>query len=223
MSQKATIVRFPAPRILPVAAVLLLVAASLGPQAGAAIVDFTGVTSAAVSSAFGQTFNYTVGASSGTLTVKLVGGQVGSLQTGSAPDPNGFYGIQSAGDLTPGTFRFTFDVPRTFQISQNESLANIEKNAFTLPSGSWSILALTDASVTNNGSNVGFVGNNGSPPYGYYAIQGSGPSFDYQITNLPGYPQYGSAISLNVIVPEPSSAVLLLGSGAMLLRRRRRA
>ena len=137
-------------------------------------------------------------------------------------DPTGFYALQSSGDLKPLTFRFTFDAPREFIIAQNEYLADIEFNGFTLPSGSWHLLSASNTNTSGTGSEIGFSGVNGAPPYGNYSIDGGGSFFDFQITNSPGYPEYGSAITVNVVsdVPEPSCAVLLLSGGLLCFRRR---
>ncbi len=161
---------------------------------------FTNVSLAAVSSPSGQDFPYIAGSggATGVVTVRLVSGTPSGLQTGSSPDANGFYALQS-GDLTPMIFRFTFDVPRSFTVKQNETQAAIEVNSFTLSSGTWEVLYATDTTPSTNGSTVTFVAANGAPPYGDFSLTGTGTSFDFQITNSPGYSTYGSAISLNVL------------------------
>ena len=168
--------------------------------ARAETIDFTGVNLAAVASPAGQDFPYVAGSggATGVVTVRLVSGTPSSLQAGSVPDALGFYALQS-GNLTPMIFRFTFDVSRSFTIKQNEYQADIEVNSFTLSSGAWEVLSATDTTPSTNGSTVTFVAANGVPPYGNFALAGTGTAFDFQITNSPGYPVYGSAISVNVL------------------------
>jgi hypothetical protein len=179
-------------------------AAGSGSPAGGAV-NFSGVNVASVASESGQDFAYTVDGSARTetLNVRLIAGQASSLllQPGDSPDQQGFYALQSS-DLTPATFRFTFDVARTFRVDENETMASLERNTFLLPASNWAVLAVSEATVTGTGSSVSFVGNNQFGPYGSYAIQGSSATFDLQIVNSPGFPVYGSAISLS-IVPEP--------------------
>lgn len=177
----------------------ILLAARLA--ATAATINFTGIDMAAVASVAGQNFIYTNGAgpTTGTVNVRQITGTPSSLLTGSTPDVTGFYAEETAGDLSPMVFRFTFDTSRNFTITQNEFLANLEFNSFTLASGSWTVLSTAYATTTGSGSNISFVGVNGSPgPYGTYSIAGSGSSFDFAITNLAGYSVYGSAISVDV-------------------------
>jgi uncharacterized repeat protein (TIGR01451 family) len=163
-------------------------------------INFTGIDMAAVASVSGQNFTYTIGSgpATGTVNVRQITGTPSSLLTGSTPDVTGFYAEETGDDLSPMVYRFTFDTSRNFTITQNEYLANLEINSFTLPSGSWTVLSTADATTTGSGSNISFVGVNGAPPYGTYSIAGSGASFDFAITNLAGYSLYGSAISVQV-------------------------
>jgi hypothetical protein len=173
---------------------------SAGTAATAATIDFTGIDIAQISSWGGQDFTYTNGSgpSTGTVNVSLNYGNPTALQTGAGPDTTGFYALQDGGNLTPMSFHFSFDVPQSFTITQNESLAEIEVNSFTLPSGSWTLLSMDNATSTGSGTNITFVGANNTGPWGTYAISGSGSSFDFAITNFAGFPDYGSAISLDV-------------------------
>lgn len=201
--------------------VMTLTAATL-PAANAAV-NFTGVDLTAVSSPAGQNFPYTVEGSSetGTLNVRLIEGDVSSVQTGQSPDLFGFYALQNVNNLTPATFRFSFDVARTFRVDQNETLTDIERNTFTLPSSQWDVLSSSNAVVTETGPSVSFLGTIASPPFGTYSIRGSGAFFDFQIVNSNAFPIAGSAISLSV-VPEPTAAAIAaLLAGGLAGRRRR--
>lgn len=168
--------------------------------ATAATINFTGIDMAAVASVSGQNFTYTngTGPTTGTVNVRQITGTPSSLVTGQSPDATGFYVQEGGGNLSPMVFRFTFDTSRNFTVTQNETLENLEFNSFTLASGSWTVLSKAYATTTGSGSNITFVGVNMGPPYGTYSIAGSGSSFDFAITNYPGYPSYGSAISVDV-------------------------
>ncbi len=183
--------------------------------ANADTIDFTGINLGAVASLPGQTFAYTNASdgATGMVTVLLVSGSPSAVQTGSTPDTTGFYALQTSDDLTPMVFRFTFDVTRSFTITQNEYLADLEVNSFTLPLGAWNLMSMAYSDATTNGSTLTFVGQNGSPPYGTFVIAGTGMSFDFSITNAPGYPEYGSAISIDVgPVTEPPTLTLFPAS-----------
>lgn len=191
-------------------------------SASADIIDFTEISLSDVSSPDGQDFLYSIGAGStvGNLNVRLVTGQVSDLLTGADPDPNGFYAFQQSSDLTPATFRFTFDSLVHFQIAENETLTNRETNIFTAATGSWSVLSSSNTLIENSGSKITLQGTNNDPPYGDYVIAGSGNSFDFEIINTPGFGTYGSAVSINVTnmtaVPEPSS-VLMFAIGSLIV------
>lgn len=168
-------------------------------SSNAALIDFSGVDLGPVSSPSGQTFTYTVGAGpdTGILTVWLISGSVSSLRPGYSPDSTGFYAL--SGSTDPIVFRFTFDTLRTFTITENETLTALENNAFTLPSGAWTILSASGAAVGGAGSNINFQGVTDSPSPEAYSIEGIGTSFDFAITNTPGFPIYGSSISVDVV------------------------
>jgi hypothetical protein len=191
-------------------------------QAYAATISFDGVNLSSVSSASGQDFVYTVGAGleGGTLNVRLLSGAVSSVTTGSSPDPTGFYVLQTSSDLQPMIFRFTFDAIRNCTISQNETQNAIELNSFTISEGSWRLLDAVNTNATYSGSRIMFEAENNGPPYGDYAIAGTGRFFDVEIRNLTGFSDYGSAISVNV-VPEPGSPILAVLGIAIVCSRRR--
>ena len=188
--------------------------------ATAAPIDFSAVNLHDVMS--GQVFSYTVGSgpATGTVTVTLISGMASSVEPGLSPDATGFYALQYAPTLPPMTFHFAFDTPRDFIIAENETQATCEVNAFTLSSGAWSELPAAYTTATSSGSTITFVAWNNEPPYGDYAIKGTGSWFDFQITNSPKFPYYGSAISVNVI-PEPNAALLVFLGLASFCRRRR--
>lgn len=184
-------------------------------------VNFTGINKAAVTSAGGENFLYQIGGvPAGTLNVRLLSGDLDSVTTGSSPDSTGFYAIQSSPNLAAATFRFTLDVTQTVVITENESLTSLEDNSFTMPSGTWDVLSVSQATVSNSGSTVDFHGTSTSPGGTAYSIRGSTNSFDFQIQNSAGFPSYGSAISLQV-VPEPCSTLMLALPGLALFARRR--
>jgi hypothetical protein len=168
----------------------------------AVTVDFSGVNSASVSSPSGQDFTYVVGSgpSTGILNVHFLSGSIGDLTTGSGPDANGFYMLQS-GPQTPALFRFTFDQPRDFLITSNETLTVLETNTFSLPvgGGAWSVLSASNAGVSGSGPQVSFVGLVPNGPFGQFALRAAAISFDFLISNAPGFPTYGSAISVEVL------------------------
>ncbi len=203
-----------------IAACIAVICSALS-QAPAATVDFSNVDLATVSSASGQDFTYTVGAgpTTGTLNVRLVSGLLSSLTAGSSPDTTGLYAQQDSSDLTPVVLRFTLSTSQKFAISENETLTTLENNAFTLPSGAWTVISSSGATVGGSGSNVNFQGISDSPAPVAYSIQGTSSSFDFQITNTPGYPFYGSAISVNV-GPFPAffDGQAALGNGVFFLQ-----
>src|SRR5262249_35744809 len=133
------------------------------------------------------------------VNVRLISGEITTLTTGQGPDPYGFYALQSPA-LTPMLFRFTFDQPRGFVITSNETLTPLEMNTFSLPSGGsgWNLLSATYCTVNSSGGEVSFVGTIASSPYGQFALSAAGGAFDFLITNTPGYPIYGSALSIDV-------------------------
>jgi len=200
--------------------------------AEATLVDFTGINTSAVSSPNGQNFAYRVGdgPDHGILNVHLLSGGQYSLTTGSQPDTKGFYALQSSTDLSELIFRFTFDTARRFIISENETQAALELNAFSLASGTWNVLSSLDTVPSFNGSTVTFSATNNSPPYGHYVISATGSYFDFSIKNSPGFPVYGSSISVEAVpdaVPEidPASTAsvlsLIIGSLCIFERHRR--
>lgn len=87
---------FRARRIAPVAALLAVLV--LCHTAGAVTVNFSGISSASVSSPGGQDFPYVVGSGSamGVLNVRLISGDISTLTTGASPDRTGFYILWSA-------------------------------------------------------------------------------------------------------------------------------
>jgi hypothetical protein len=127
-------------------------------------------------------------------------GDMTGLTTGESPDPYGIDALQSPA-LTPMLFRFTFDQPRGFVITSNETLTPLEMNTFSLPLGGsgWNLLSATNCTVNNSGGEVSFVGTIASPPYGQFALSAAGGAFDFLVTNTPGYPYYGSALSIDVV------------------------
>ena len=133
-----------------------------------------------------------------------------------SPDTTGFYGLQNDPDGTPYTFLFSLSSPVAFEIDQNETVTNNENNSFTIPSGSWTVLSSSNVTVTNSGSEVDFQGTLSTPPYGTYSIAGSGPSFDFVVTNQPNPGLFGSAISLNLkgsaTAAEPAD-IAMIGMG----------
>lgn len=167
--------------------------------ANAATVNFSGISSALVSSPAGQDFTYLVGPgpTTGVLNVRLVSGDISTLTRGASPDPNGFYILQN-GALSPALFRFSFDVTRSFLINSNETLTQLETNTFSLPSGgsAWTVISSSNATVDNTGSQVSFLG---SPQYGQFAVSAGAGSIDFLVSNAPGFPLYGSAISIEVV------------------------
>jgi hypothetical protein len=174
-------------------------------------VDFSGISSALVASPDGQEFTYVLGSgpTTGILNVRLVSGDAtGGITTGASPDPNGIYILQLPGALTPALLRFTFDQPRGFQITSNETLTAHETNTSSFVSGGspWQVLSSSDATVNNTGTQVTFVGVNDSPPYGQFAVSAAAGSFDFLVSNAPDWPIYGSALSL-VVVDRPVPAV----------------
>ena len=196
-------------RIAPAAALLAVLVPCR--TVGAVTVDFSGISSASVSSRGGQDFPYVVGSGSatGVLNVRLISGDISTLTTGADPDPTGFYILQ-IGALTPALFRFTFDRPRGVLIASNETLTGLETNTFSLAPGEgpWSVLSVSYASLENAGSEVTFVGLNNSPPYGHFLISAVASSFDFLVSNAPGFSVYGSAISLEVLdVATPSKSL----------------
>ncbi len=199
----------------PVAAALVLLCLPC-PLADAATVDFSGISSGLVSSPSGQDFTYVLGPgpTTGTLNVRLVSGDAtGGITTGASPDPHGIYILQLAGALTPALLRFTFDQPCGFLITSNETLTAHETNTFSFASGGspWLVLGSSDATVDNTGTQVTFVGLNDSPPYGQYAVSAAAGSFDLLVSNAPGWPYYGSAISLEVVEPVTPAQSISVG------------
>ena len=186
----------------PTLALLFAVFSMCGSIAKAAPVDFTGINVALVTSASGQDFAYTVGLgpTTGTLNVRWLSGDISTLTVGQSPDPTGFYVLQSPA-LSPVTFKFTFDAPRDIAINSNETLTAREQNTFTLPPGSpgWSIISVVDATVAPSADAVTFTGTRESPPYGQFSISTFTESFDFLVTNIPGYPIYGSGLSIDVL------------------------
>jgi hypothetical protein len=197
----------------PVVAALALLPL-LCPSSTVATVDFSGISSALVSSPGGQDFTYVLGPgpTTGILNVRLISGDAtGGITTGGGPDPHGIYILQLAGALTPALLRFTFDQPRGFLITSNETLTAHETNTFSFASGGspWLVLGSSDATVNNTGAQVAFVGVNDSPPYGQFAVSAAAVSFDFLVSNAPGWPYYGSALSLEVVdrtVPAQSTS-----------------
>jgi hypothetical protein len=167
-------------------------------------VDFSGISSALVSSPGGQDFTYVLGPgpTTGILNVRLISGDAtGGITTGGGPDPHGIYILQLAGALTP----------RGVLITSNETLTAHETNTFSFASGGspWLVLGSSDATVNNTGAQVAFVGVNDSPPYGQFAVSAAAVSFDFLVSNAPGWPYYGSALSLEVVdrtVPAQSTS-----------------
>ncbi len=162
-------------------------------------ISFSGISLGPVSQPAGQNFPY-IPAGGGTefLNVRLLSGNVSSLQPGASPDQNGFYVLQSA-PLTPMSFRFTFPGTRAFVINSNETLTARETNSFTLGPGSgpWTVLGSSDVNLSQTASNVTFVGLNDPPgPYGQFSISATADSFDFEVDNAPGFSLYGSAISI---------------------------
>ncbi len=94
-----------------------------------------------------------------------------------------------------------FDQPRGFLITSNETLTALETNTFSFASGGspWIVLSSSNASVNNTGSQVSFVGLNASGPYGQFAVSAAAGSFDFLVSNAPGFSLYGSAISVEVV------------------------
>lgn len=193
-------------------AILLAIVLAAPADTKAGTIDFTGLDLAAVASPTGQNFTYEVGfgSNTGSINVRLISGTPSSLQTGSSPDTKGFYALQTNINPPPMVFRFTFDTIRSFTIRENETQATIEFNSFTLSSGTWTLLSASNTTPTISESNISFTALNDSPPYGDYVIAGIGSSFDYQITNSPGFPVYGSAISINIMSdPIPVSGLVI--------------
>lgn len=183
------------------AVVLLLTLVS--PELEAATVDFSSVSIAQVSSPAGQNFPYVLGAgpANGTLNVRVISGDISNLTIGGGgPDAHALYVLQ-VGALTPVRFRFQFDQPRSFQVTSNETLTALETNTFSYATAGnpWIVLTSSHATVTNTGSEVSFVGVNISSPYGQFSVAGGASSFDFLVSNAPGFSVYGSAISLNII------------------------
>ena len=144
----------------------------------------------------------------GTLNVRLVSGFPDSVQPGTSPDPTGFYARQyaSSGHIgSPMTFRFTFDTPLAYIVSQNETLTNLEQNTFTTSGVGWSVLTSSNVAISNSGPVINIIGTLSVPPYGNFVISSSSQSFDFTITNFPGFPEYGSAISLDVVATQSPS------------------
>lgn len=169
----------------------------------ASTVDFSSVQTALISSPAGQNFPYaaTVSQPTGIVNVRLVSGTVTSISPGGGgPDAYGIYVQQNAG-MQPPLLRFTFDQPRAFVISSNETLTGLETNTFSYPTTGkpWGVLSVVLATATNTGSVVSFVGERTSAPYGDFKIIGGSDAFDFLTTNAPGFPYYGSAISVNVL------------------------
>ncbi len=202
-----------------------LLTAATSPAEGARV-NFSGVDLESVSDVNGQNFSYTVGTGpeTGTVNVRLLSGTINQLTTGQGPDPTGLYVIEHYLHLTPpATFRFTFGgASRAFRIDENETLTAAETNAFTLPSGAWTLVSMADATKSESGSTISFTGTNYVSPFGYYSISGTGFSFDFTITNISYFiGLYGSGISIDVL-PEPATLSLLALGGVALLRQKRR-
>jgi hypothetical protein len=187
--------------LTPLAGFLAVLAISSS-TALAAPVNFSGISAGLVTTATGQDFPYTIGSgpATGTLNVRYLSGDITTLTTGQSPDPTGFYVLQSPA-LAPVTFRFTLDGKRGLRVNSNETLTAREQNTFTLPAGSpsWSIVAVSNATIASTSDAVTFTGTLESPPYGQFAIQTITQSFDFTVVNIPGYPIYGSALSIDVV------------------------
>jgi hypothetical protein len=200
-------------RAMPCRAVIMagLVLTAAADRAGAGLVDFTGVDLATVSSPAGQDFSYFIGPgpSIGTVNVRLLFGSIIDLTTGETPDLTGLWASEHSSNLSPATFRFTFDAPRSFLVHENETLTAAEVNAFTLPSGTWNLLSMVNATSSTSGSTISFTGTTYFGPYGHYSISGAGSSFDFDIVNTLFFTGiYGSAISIDVL-PEPGTGLIL--------------
>ncbi len=200
---------------------LLLAGASSSSEG--ARVNFTGVDLATVSSPAGQNFTYLVGSGPGTgsVNVRLLSGAITQLTTGEAPDLTGLLAYEHSDNLSPATFRFTFDAPRTLRIDENETLTKAETNAFTLPAGTWDLLSMVNATSNTSGPTISFTGTTYFGPYGHYSISGAGPSVDFTITNTTAFiGLYGSGISIDVL-PEPATLSLLALGSLVAVRRKR--
>jgi len=201
---------------------VLLPAVTSSPAKGARV-DFSGVDLVTVSSPAGQDFSYLVGSgpATGSVNVRLLSGSIIDLTTGEAPDLTGLLAREHSSNLSPATFQFTFDAPRSLRIDENETLTAAEVNAFTLPSGTWNLLSMVNATSNTSGSTISFTGTTYFGPYGHYSISGAGSSFDFRITNTPAFTGiYGSGISIDVL-PEPATLSLLALGGLAVLRRKR--
>ncbi len=190
---------------------LVILVALTAPSAKGDLIDFSGVNLASILSATGQDFSYTIGAgpSGGIVNVRVLSGDIDSVQPGDAPDPTGLYLLQGSPNLSPLTLQVTFDAVRALKIHENETLTAFEENTFSMPSGTWTLLSSQDATVSNSGSVITIVGNNNSPPWGSFSISGTTQVFDWEIDNSAGFSLYGSAISIDV-VPEPSVLALIV-------------
>ena len=180
--------------------------------AQAAPIDFSGIDLAIVSSPAGQNFSYTVGGGPGGGTMNLHSSlaQLCNSLLARRTDPTGMWAFEHSDNLSPATFRFIFDTPRELNVNENETLTAAEINEFILPSGSWSVLSMVNATSSSTGSSTSFTGTTYFGPYGHYSIAGTATTFDLKISNSPAFfGLYGTAISINV-VPEPVAAPLIL-------------
>jgi len=195
-------------------------------DAFAGTIDFSLVNLSALQSSAGQDFSFLVGLGpqTGSVNVKLLTSSIITVGPGYSPDTKGLYISQSSNQVAPILLHFEFNSAYAFEISENELLANADRNSFTLPSGLWTVKSSANAIISNVGTTLNVRGAQNSPPWGTYTIAANAHSFDFGINNVPSvFGNYGSSISL-AVVPEPSTATMAIIAtvGIALVRFRRR-
>lgn len=222
-------------KMLPITAAFIAFA-TLGSMAYADFLMFPGIVRDTITQPAGQTFSWTSGGVSGTVTARPVG-SVSALTATTPSAGNGrafrssFYtGMQSTGGPVSVYYEFLFDKPIDITVYNAETLGTIERITLETDGEPWTggWYSVTTGNLVGLGTqSVALSPSAPTPPNPFAALSSRGVTrlgFLNETLLPPGVPgANGNSIEINidaVSVPEPTSMHLMGLTATVLLRTR---